>query len=260
MGRPQEIEFAWLLIFGIGIMAVLALAIILFVVFYQRKIFAHQLTLHRLDNEHRKHLLATSVEVQENERRRIAGDLHDEVGAVLSASKLYLTYFADNPEAISVAHKIEELIELAAQNLRDISHNIAPQNLEKFGLSSALEDLFKRVNGAKTLQVSLQADLEARLQLNQELGLYRIIQELLNNTIKHAQATQVKIVLQQKKSQVFFSYQDNGQGIDINSQSLDQSKGLGLRNLASRAELLNAQLNYHSAPSQGFQASLSFEI
>lgn len=255
MGKPQEIEFAWLMTAGISITFMLAVAIVLFVVFYQKKLFANQLKLQQLENEQRKNMLIASVQAQENERRRIAGDLHDEVGAILSSSKLYLSHLNQkNPGSSVVIDKIEQLIDKATQNLRDISHNITPQNLEQFGLVSALEEVCLRINQAKSLQVNLSYNHNKRLSIEQELGIYRIAQELLNNTIKHAKASEVMITLEFSISQFKFLYQDNGQGMQLSKDSLQNQSGLGLRNLSSRAELIKAQIDFQSKPQKGFTA------
>ena len=96
--------------------------------------------------------------------------------------------------------------------------------------------------------------------MEKELGLYRIIQEVINNTLKHAEATEIHIGLEFSPKTCFFTYQDNGIGVDPASLQPDTQTGLGLRNMASRAELLNTKIDYQSTPQQGFRASLTFEI
>ena len=224
MGKQQEIEFAWLMAIGISITFLLAVAVILFVVFYQKKLFSNQLKLQQLENEHRKNMLIASVQAQENERRRIAGDLHDEVGAILSSSKLYLSHLTYNEKNTVVADKIRQLIDTATQNLRNISHNITPQNLEQFGLISALDEVCNRINQAKIIQVNLEFNQDKRLTMEQELGIYRIAQELLNNTIKHAEASEIDILLEFLPASFTFQYQDNGKGMELTEESSDGSK------------------------------------
>lgn len=259
MGQPQEIEFAWLLIAGISITFMLAVSVILFVVFYQKKLFIQQIKLKELKNIHQKNLLIVGIQVQEKERERIAHDLHDEVGATLSASKLYLSYLSDNPQVSGIAHKIETLINTASQNLRDISHNITPQNLEKFGLVSALSEISNRINSANKVKVNFCYNAEKRLDIDKELGLYRITQELLNNTLKHSEATEIDIYLEFGVRSVMFNYKDNGKGVDLKNISLDKKNGLGLQNIIGRCELWDTQIEYESELGKGFKASLRID-
>lgn len=260
MDDPQEVEFAWLLISGISITFLLAIAVILFVVFYQKQLFTQQIRLQEIESEYQRNLLVATTQAQENEQKRIASDLHDEVGAVLSASKLYLTHLSDNPEIEKVGQKIRELIDTASQNLRNISHNISPQNLEKFGLISALSDMSNRINGSNQLTIHLNYNQDRRLKLEQELALYRITQELLNNTLKYANASNVVIDLEFTATDFYYNYKDDGVGVDLNSKLQEKSKGLGLRNLEGRAELLDTKVQYQSAIGEGFQASLNIEL
>lgn len=258
MDKPQETELVWLLTVTIGIMALLAVVIILFVILHQKRKLIHQITLQRLENEYHKQSLASNIQAQENERRRIAKDLHDEVGAVLSTSKLYITYLAEESSSTELAHKVEELLDVASQNLRSIAHNMTPQNLEKFGLVHTLNRMSEQISASNTIQARVYTDFEERLVFDQELCLYRIASELINNTIKHAQASEITISLCRQDQQVTFTYQDNGRGMDLENTPVEQQGGHGLQNLTSRAELLNTSIVYDSKPQQGFKASLCF--
>lgn len=260
MGNPQEVEFAYLLISGISVTFLLAIAVILFVVFYQKQLFKQQMKMQEIEYQHQRDLLIATTQAQENEQKRIASDLHDEVSAVLTASKLYLSHLTGKSGIEKVSQKIGELIDTAAQNLRDISHNISPQNLEKFGLVSALSDMSERINESDKLKIHLNFNEDKRLELHQELALYRITQELLNNTLKYAQASEVIIDLKFRTSHFCYQYQDNGVGVDLNNISLDKKKGLGLRNMEGRAELLNSKIHYQSGVGEGFLASLEFDL
>jgi signal transduction histidine kinase len=260
MSASKELEFLWLNVLGIAITFMLAVSVILFVLLYQRKLFAKQLELQQMGNIYQKSLLVNSIQAQENERRRIAGDLHDEVGAMLSTAKLYASSITLNHEHSELSHKIVEILDLATQNLRNISHNITPQNLEKFGLISALSENFAKINESKLLKIDFAYNLNKRLLLEQEMGLYRITQELLNNTLKHSGATAVEIRLEFRPQKLIFSYKDNGKGFDLGSMTLNHKKGLGLKNIASRAEVLQSKINFESAPDQGFNAHLTIDI
>jgi len=260
MSASKELEFLWLNIAGIAITFMLAVSIILFILLYQRKLFAKQLELQQMGNIYQKNLLVNSIQAQESERRRIAGDLHDEVGAMLSTAKLYASSITLHKEHTELSNKIVEILDLATQNLRNISHNITPQNLEKFGLISALTENFAKINESKLLQIDFTYNLDKRLSLEQEMGLYRIIQELLNNTLKHSGATKVEISLEFRPQKLIFSYNDDGKGVDLNLMTMDHKKGLGLHSITSRAEVLQSKINFVSAPNHGFHADLTIDI
>lgn len=260
MAQPSELEFAWFLISGVSITFLLALAIILFVVFYQKRLFAHQLRLKKIENEHRRSLLLATVQAQEKERKRIASDLHDEVGALLSTTKLYISHLEDSKNPKLLGDKIEKIIDSAQKNLKTILHNITPQNLEKFGLISSVNEVCERINEANLLQIDLAYNEERRLDLEKEIGVYRITQELLNNTIKHAGATQAWINFAFTGQEFQFTYQDNGKGMNLTSLDTQSKNGLGLQNLISRAELLDSRIDLQSAPDEGFRASLKLRL
>lgn len=260
MDQPQEIEFAWLLTTGIGITFMLAIAIILFVVFYQKRLSQQQLHMQELKNEQQLQLFSVTNQVQEKERKRIAHDLHDDVGVVLSTAKLYLSHLMTQPDMQEVAQKVNQLVDTAAQSVRQISHNLTPQNLEKFGLISAISEMCRQIREAHQLEVNFEHNEEQRLDAEKELGVYRIVQELLNNTLKHAQAGEISIGLGFQPRQFSLHYQDNGSGVDLETLSKVDNFGLGLQNMIGKAEALKGQIKFQSHKGEGFQAFLSIDI
>lgn len=259
MDQPQEIEFAWLLTTGIGITFMLAVVIILFVVFYQKRLSQQQLHMQELKNEQQQQLFSVTNQVQEKERQRIAHDLHDDVGVVLSTAKLYLSHLMNQPEAQKVAQKIDELVDTAAKSVRQISHNLSPQNLERFGLISAIDEMCKQIKEAHQIAVAFNHNEPPRLELDKELGIYRISQELLNNTLKHAQASQIALNLKFANEQLTLQYYDNGVGVDLEKLSETSNFGLGLQNMIGKAEALNGQIRLQSSQGEGFRATLKIK-
>ncbi|EAY29372.1 sensor histidine kinase [Microscilla marina] len=260
MDQTQEIEFAWLLTTGIGITFMLAVAIILFVVFYQKRLSQQQLRMQALKNEQQQQLISVTNQVQEKERKRIAHDLHDDVGVVLSTAKLYLSHLMNQPEAQTVAQKIDQLVATAAQSVRQISHNLSPQNLEKFGLVSAIDEMCKHIREAHQTEVTFEHNDAQRLDLDKELGVYRIVQELLNNTLKHAQATYINLAIKFENEQLILQYHDNGVGVDLEGVANTHRFGLGLQNMIGKAEALKGQIKFQSSKGEGFQATLNIKI
>lgn len=261
MGGPQEVEFARLLLSGVSVMFLLALAIIVFIVLYQRKLFRQQIQLQKIEADHQKSLMAASLHAQEKERNRIASDLHDEVGATLSAAKLYSSQIRDGDPSEErrkvLARQVDDIMDEAIKRVRQISHNLLPPTLEKLGLNSALSDLAGQINVASDVQVSVDYHLDNRLPLQVELNIYRIMQELVNNTLKHANAQTALISVLQTGESIEVKYSDDGIGFDLESQN-GKSDGLGLNSVKSRGHLLGANPVLTSAPDKGTTFSITF--
>jgi signal transduction histidine kinase len=258
--EKSEWEIIILLSIGTAVVLILATAIISFVFMYQRNIIRHKMEIQLLENEHRRKLLVANIETQENERNRIAKDLHDDVGAMLSTTKMFLGMLAKNSSHPEIVKQIDDMISNATHKLRTISHNITPKNLENFGFVKAVEDSCAKMNDANTLSISFRYNVEARFNVSQELNLYRIVQELLNNTLKHAEATEVIMQLSIQDNTVTFAYQDNGKGVDIDALKNRERLSLGISNLESRADALNSKIELKSAHMDGFSARISFKM
>ena len=253
MDKPEEITFAWLLLIGISITFVLALAVVLFVVFYQRKLYKQRMEMALLKANQKKEQIEAALIAQEKERERIARDLHDEVGATLSTAKLLLSNTSQQDKELVTAQK---LVTSSIGNLRNISHNLLPPTLEDFGLVKALEALFASLEDAEDLQINFNHQLRTRLDKAQEVQVYRIVHELVNNTLKHAQATQIDVNLQRLQGRITLQYRDNGKGFDMD---LIEKGGLGLRNLENRVEMLGGTCSTQSKIGEGLRFEMEFE-
>lgn len=257
MDHPAELEFAWLMFTGILLMFLLAMALVLFFVYYQRRLFKQQTELEKQKLEEQKKLLQAEIAAQENERARIARDLHDEVGAQLSAIKLHVTAAqmgsSDSSERNTL---VASMLDEAVQKLRSIAQNLLPQNLEKFGLISAIEYHCRQLENTGVFEIQFQHHLNQRLQLEKELLLYRIVQELLNNTVKHSRASLVVLSLENQPGGIQLSYRDNG--IGFNPAEIGNSTGLGLSTLNSRVQLLKGEMVYEALPGKGVHVTVTF--
>jgi signal transduction histidine kinase len=263
--QVPEVDFIWLLLTGTIVMFLLVLTIIIFVVMYQKRFFAQKLHIKQIENEHGRELLSASIQIQEQERQRIASDLHDDVGAILSTTKLYLSHLVEGEqESNDIAKKVENLVDNAIHNLRGISRNISPHNLEKFGLNSAIEDICLQINAAHKLKISFESNLDKRLVLEIELNIYRIVQELLNNTIKHSGASEASISIDfsEENEHLTLKYKDNGKGIEkhLFEKNNIKNMGLGLKNITSRVELLKANIHYIFEQNHGFNVIISLKL
>lgn len=192
----------------------------------------------------------TMLETQEKERQRIAEDLHDRVGSMLSTVKLQFSRFKpeEDKEEHTQYNKVAGLLDEACEEIRMVSHNLVSGTLSAFGLIPALTDLLNALEESSYLHISLTTNgLERRMPGNVEINIYRIFQELLNNTLRHAQASQVDIELSLFNAQLTCIYSDNGIGFN----SAGRYEGIGLKNMYSRIDKLGGSLHIDSGRSNG---------
>lgn len=233
------------------IVLVLVIAIILFVVFYQQKLLRQQLAIKEQEADYQQQLLARTIEGQEVAQARMAKDLHDDLGALLSIVKLRLDGLESHEKLRPEIDELKKLLGGGLLSIRQIVNDLLPPILRDFGLLSALEDLTERINRGGSLQVLLEGEF-ARKQLDSklELPLYRIVQELLNNTLKHAEASTAWIDLVLDKNQLILEYRDDGKGFDAALLKTNQ----GFENLESRTRILGGSFEYHANLGKGFRA------
>ena len=193
------------------------------------------------------------LEIQEKERKRIAQDLHDRLGSMLSMVKLHFKNTEKNLEQLKQQNKDEyekasKLLDEACDEVRKIAHNLISGVLRKFGLVAALNDLGHTVeqSGQLTMEV-VTTGLDERLGWDYELNIYRVIQELLANTMKHAEATEVTIQLLRNNGNLRVIYEDDGRGFDDSKIQL----GMGMKNIASRLDKLGSALQTDSGKGGG---------
>jgi signal transduction histidine kinase len=169
---------------------------------------------------------------------------------------------ADNAPAAETAQRSKELLDEAIHSVRRISHDLLPVVLDKMGLVQAINSLAHSVPPESGLEVKFTHNLENyRLETRQELLVFRILQELVNNTLKYAEATQITIDLHKADGNLTLTYKDNGKGFNYTAtQSLEGSAGLGMKNMQSRVDLLNGTLNFFSELGAGIRAQIIFPI
>lgn len=236
---------------------------VVFFVVYQRRLLAQQRQLQEEELRHQRTLLAAAVEVQESERRRIARDLHDEIGSLLTAARLYLRQIqrsGDPQRNDEIRREALNILDEIIQNTRRITHDLLPAELEKFGFIAAAEDLCERLNKSGGVLVVFSATINRRLPPQKELALYRVLQELLNNTLKHAEAQRIEIHADWLRGRFRFAYQDNGKGFALSDQLTSLGGGLGLRNIESRISLVGGSVSYQTAPGEGMAVSIDLPV
>jgi signal transduction histidine kinase len=193
------------------------------------------------------------LEAEENERKRIAGDLHDGVGQMMSAVKMNLSSLAakinlSNSSDVQLLDKTILLVDESCKEVRSVSHNMMPNALLKSGLSFAVKEFIEKIDHDK-LQVNLYTEgLQERLSNNVETVLYRVIQETVNNVIKHAAANQLDISLIKDADGISCTIEDNGKGFDASKESYD---GIGLKNIQTRINYLKGTVEWDSSANKG---------
>lgn len=263
MGETENIAMPGLLVLGIIGMLLLAIAIVIFFVIYQKRLLRQQESILQLESEYQMELLNSSIQIQEVERKRIASDLHDSIGSMLSATKLYLKQL--QPQQVEseiqlIKKESLSLIEEIILNIREITHNLAPQSLERFGLISAIEDLVSKINDLNIVVVSFEFNDNRRFSSDQETALYRIIQELLNNSLKHAQARQIHIETFFLGDQLRINYMDDGIGFKMTQLKDYANKGFGLRGIENRINLLHATFDIQTEEGKGVQIQIGLTL
>jgi two-component system, NarL family, sensor kinase len=230
-----------------GVIGIILMYFIVTIVRYQRR----SMRLH-------KEKIRAEIDTLENERRRIASDLHDELGPLLSAVKLQINNLETADAAdLQLIEKSSRHIDTIIKKLREISNDLMPNTLTRKGLKNAIEEFIDNSQDASKLPIKFICEQELQLDQNKEINLYRIIQEITHNTIKHAGATMLIIKISTQDSRLFLMTADNGTGFDYFLKIRDNI-GLGLRNLQSRTEVMGGEFTCSAEPGKG--TSYTIEI
>ncbi|HET9056217.1 MAG TPA: ATP-binding protein [Chitinophagaceae bacterium] len=246
------------LFFGTLGMLALAVGLVIFIVFHQRRIIRYQQQLQKLEEEQQKILLEASIRLQEEERQRIAADLHDDAGPLLATVRLYLNeniVTLDQPSLLQAIYNAKQIIDDTIQLIRNISHSLMPPTLKNFGLESAVTDVFQKINGSGSLNASCRFhDYRRRLKNDEELSVYRIIQEIVNNILKHSNASFIHLTQNKTDESFFIRIHHDGYGLTQTEfeKLKNKPQGLGLKNIQSRVSLLKGQLFFEKDPSQTY--------
>jgi signal transduction histidine kinase len=252
------------MIIGILIMLALALAFVLFFNFSQKKIIKEQMRNQKLAFEYQENLLHSTILIQEKERKRIARDLHDEIGSKLNVillnSHRLKQFQKDNNEMTEIANEMNSVIHKTIDTTRRISHDLLPPTLEEFGLIEAIKEL--KGSFEKTGSISIKFELiENKGKIKDhivELNLFRVLQELINNSIKHGKASEIIIKCFLNPSELNLIYLDNGNGFDLSN--FENKKGLGMKNIESRLNMIHANYQYSSTSNNGFGVEIDLKL
>jgi signal transduction histidine kinase len=202
-----------------------------------------------------KELLSAVIESQEIERKRIGEDLHDEIGSTLSAIKLMLGSLRKKDETVQeVIVPAKELIDKMIIDVRNIAHDLSPPGLSMFGFFHAIESFTTLINNTGEIDITISQNPDfdkKRLPEKDELALFRIITQLIANTLKHAEATKIELNFDCTATRFNINYTDNGKG--FNQAILKERKGIGMQNIFSRLQMINAIYTLDTGLNQGFK-------
>ncbi|HVS97219.1 MAG TPA: ATP-binding protein [Puia sp.] len=213
----------------------------------------------RLEEErtrHAKMLTRAAIEGQEKERAAIGQDLHDNINQTLSIIKIYISMAEEGGEGWQqLLQQSEGMINRCINDIRAISHQLIPPPLKEEGLISAVDTLIERIRVAKPFSIHFNHEERRGKEIDEEeqLAIYRIIQEQFNNIIKHARATRVDVELKESDEQVFLRITDNGQGFDTGKKG----NGVGLNNMLSRVRVFDGDLQIISGRGRGCTLKVS---
>ncbi len=204
-----------------------------------------------------RQILSAVIKAEEKERERISRDLHDGLGPLLSTIKLYINELESGElksgEKNEMLKQTNELINEAISSTRAISNNLSPHLILDFGLVKAVEAFCKKVNLAQKTRIEFGNRLDnRRFDQTIEIVLYRVITELINNTLKHAQASRIEIELEVIEGVLQLTYLDDGIGFDKDKVMNAENNGMGMKNIISRLRSIDGNYRIHSRPGSGF--------
>ncbi|SFW19380.1 sensor histidine kinase [Chitinophaga sancti] len=225
----------------------ISLLIAVIIVFFVVSIILY----HRRYMQLQRERIVAEITILENERKRIAADLHDSMGPLLSTIKLNINSVQVNDEHDKmVIAKSGTYIDDVIRGLRQISHNLLPATLERKGLVDALHEFIRQVSVKAQLDIRFHTSGQISIPPEKEIHVFRIIQEITHNTLKHAKATQLQIVLSREDGFFLVLVKENGVGFDVGRVKAE-STGLGMKSLAIRTDILNGSLVIESVLGQG---------
>ena len=247
-----------LLALFMGVMLTVGFLIILFFgIYYRRLLTKKEFNRVKADLESQKEMVNIIIETQDEERQRIARDLHDSLGASLSATKLFLAKLSIDQKENKFSRLktlINQMLDESITSIRQITQNLLPVNLERFGLIVVIEDFCERFEQVSQVKFDFEYNQKIRVSPHIEMAIYRIIEELTNNTLKHAKAKNITIKLEIGDQNLELTYQDDGIGFD--PALLQKKKGTGLEGIKRRMNYFNADFFLESFVGEGMQVKI----
>jgi PAS domain S-box-containing protein len=215
--------------------------------------------------ESERQILSAIIRGEERERQRFAREMHDGLGPLLSTIKLYVNELnsasSSMEERQELIHQCNELIDDAVLATRTISNNLMPTVIHSYGLVKAVQAFCEKVNKTKQLNIEFETEnIQNRFDVNLELIFFRIISELINNTIKHAQANNIRVLLVKHEKYLKLYFNDDGRGFVLDEILHAENMGMGLKNIVSRVKSINGNYQMNSSPGNGFTIQIEIQL
>lgn len=262
MAQSQATQIYLIVAVAIVTFLVMAGAIVIFVVFYQKRMIKEQLKRQALEYEFQQKVLQAELESQETERRRLAADLHDSIGGMLSTIRVGLATMARQLADPQSMDQTKQMLDDTITSVRRISRDLMPSTLDKFGLIHALRELCERFQNTSRIAIDfIEEGHFDQIDKNRQLMIFRIVQELLNNAVKHSQASQIGVHLVLHGG-LTVMVEDNGIGFNAEAikKDIHSGKGLGLFNIENRARLLGGNIEYQKPGKEGSRTVLTIPL
>ena len=209
-----------------------------------------------------KNIVNAIIRTEEKERGHFSKELHDGLGPLLSTIKLYLQW-SERPKTsksrMEIIQKAEEILEEALATVKEISNKLSPHLLTNYGLTSAIQSFVDKLEESSAMRITFESNWSRRLDIDIEVTIYRAIIECINNTIKHARANNITIILNDTGSQFHVRYLDDGIGFDL-KETLYEQKGLGLFNIQNRVQTIGGKITLFSQPGKGVDYKIAVNI
>lgn len=247
------------LVYGLIFLVLVTLGLILFFYYSRKKIIEKEIEKINIKLDYQERIHQTTIKVQEAERHRISQDLHDAISSKLNIISL-TTHVLIEDQTMSTKNKealkhILDITNKTLENSRVIAHKLMPPILDKFGLKEALEELFEEFTSNSSLKIEQNIVIDC-IKKEDELHIFRIIQELINNSLVHGKATILKLDINKKGDFLKLKYEDNGIGFNTNDAS--KKSGIGLQNIKSRVAILNGIIEVSSTKNKGSLFAIKF--
>lgn len=209
-------------------------------------------------------VLNAIIRTEERERKRFAKDMHDGIGPLLSTIKLYVNELISDEVTIKEKEEsidyINKLLDGTVSDIRTISNNLTPRVIHKYGLVSAINEFCNSISKTHKLAIKFKRPKLLKLGNHIEINLYRIINELVNNTLKHANATKAEISIKEENNHIRFTYYDNGKGFDYSKYVDSKSKGDGINNILTRVQSMEGEIKLESSVGNGIFVNIEFAV
>ncbi len=252
-----ELKYSKMLYVWLGVSSATFFAVGLVLI---SKIFNYMDKIEKEKRASEKRYLSIVLQTEELERKRLAKDLHDGLGPLLSTVKMSVSALKKqkpNDYSKEILENMDNVILESIKSIKEISNNLSPHVLDNFGLEKAISNFLQKVNATKCYNIEFNSTLRGlRMEQNIETVLYRVACELVNNTVKHANASKIQVNLYNDVYSVTLKYKDNGKGFEMNKFNVSEEKGSGLHNIYSRVISLKGNIDYNSAMGKGTEVKI----